>query len=831
MTVSNDQKVDDLVMEFSTKILAYEAFARAIEKEFKKIAPSIAPLAFINTRVKTIPSLAEKIIRKDCKYKNLEAITDLVGGRVIVDLQTELHKYCQFIENNFVIDWENSVDVGQRLKPAEFGYRSVHYVIQMDQEKFPGYPPEIYFLKAEIQVRTTLEHAWASFAHDRIYKAGYSTPDQINRKLAGIAAMLEDAGQGFTEIEKNLHTYTASYGTSMSVQKINNEINLQKTILKYNPENPAIADRIGLLYIQLGEWQKAIDAMTPFVSTRHPSLLRDLGLACSRLYKKAPEPGSNNGQEHLISALEYILAGENGDPKLRDLFLEFLTSSNDSADLTKRLKEACSHSNGGEAEVLVYLAGTLDNAENALVLLRQAFELEKDNSYVLDHYLDGEILVQRSLEILNPLKAVLEVAVEHDHKQADLGTNLPWAFLNLGKFYMWLEKPLESLAAYALAIHLNPEVWMLQSSLQSLEKLKNIVKNISGFDSNLALLKTGIKLLSQPPESATNEPVTILTGACDKSGICSETEAIFVEAFKDYEGRIYCAGLHKILPLVVKIGKKPGSRRIAFAPAPYQNIPINPAPDEIRYTTGREFGLLETVEMWHDLISQGIKPSQVKLIAVDGDKMTLVELKIALALGAKVAFLDIKNSELYKLRNDRNWEHFNNLITLPLDIYTIKLFLQVPFPVFQPLEIREKLAHFIHQAYQEEKKSNSDPAMHDWDELLDYLQESNRKQADHYIEKLARINCGVKVLQAGDEVLKFSDDEIENLSYLEHSRWMVERYIDSWQYGKERDVSRKTTPYLAPWSTLPEHVKNIDRSSVIRIPENLAKVGLLVYRL
>ena len=42
---------------------------------------------------------------------------------------------CQFIEEAFDVDSSNSEDVSQRLRPTEFGYRSVHYIVLVNAEK------------------------------------------------------------------------------------------------------------------------------------------------------------------------------------------------------------------------------------------------------------------------------------------------------------------------------------------------------------------------------------------------------------------------------------------------------------------------------------------------------------------------------------------------------------------------------------------------------------------------------------------------------------------------------------------------------------------------
>src|SRR5208283_3587594 len=87
---------------------------------------------------------AEKILRKRKLYMHpkgtlladpLVRMTDLCGGRVIAQTSDQVRTMCQFIEEVFDIDRANSEDVSQRLRPTEFGYRSVHYIVVIDAKK------------------------------------------------------------------------------------------------------------------------------------------------------------------------------------------------------------------------------------------------------------------------------------------------------------------------------------------------------------------------------------------------------------------------------------------------------------------------------------------------------------------------------------------------------------------------------------------------------------------------------------------------------------------------------------------------------------------------
>ena len=118
--------------------------AEALQQVLMKAARQSVPLAIIQTRPKAIPSFVEKAIRKKKvgRYDEpLIRMTDLCGGRVITQTLAEVHAVSDFIEKYFIVDEKNSVDVSERLKPSEFGYRSIHYIVQFKRGVFPTKSP------------------------------------------------------------------------------------------------------------------------------------------------------------------------------------------------------------------------------------------------------------------------------------------------------------------------------------------------------------------------------------------------------------------------------------------------------------------------------------------------------------------------------------------------------------------------------------------------------------------------------------------------------------------------------------------------------------------
>jgi hypothetical protein len=62
-------------------------------------------------------------------------------------------------------------------------------------------------LKAEIQTRSILQHAWAEIEHDLGYKTSHEVPRSIRRRFSRLAGLLELVDQEFERIRDELDTY------------------------------------------------------------------------------------------------------------------------------------------------------------------------------------------------------------------------------------------------------------------------------------------------------------------------------------------------------------------------------------------------------------------------------------------------------------------------------------------------------------------------------------------------------------------------------------------------------------------------------------------------
>jgi len=214
MTDSNTK----LIEQYSESCSTYETFKIELEHLVTRLLnESNIRVHSISSRLKSKNSFEQKINKEIDKYSSLDHITDIVGIRIITYFNDEVDAIAKLIEKEFDVDPLNSVDKRALIDPDRFGYLSFHYVVSLDsaRSKLIEYK-KFSSLKAEIQIRSILQHTWAEIEHDLGYKTKESIPRDIRRSFSRLAGLLEIADIEFSNIRDRLKAYEITMPTKIS---------------------------------------------------------------------------------------------------------------------------------------------------------------------------------------------------------------------------------------------------------------------------------------------------------------------------------------------------------------------------------------------------------------------------------------------------------------------------------------------------------------------------------------------------------------------------------------------------------------------------------------
>lgn len=198
--------MNKLKEQFQNNKVLYERLGKNIVEALKTFLHE-NNISFLDIyyRVKEIDSFCEKIERKN--YKNpFDDIDDICGIRIICYYSSDIEKINQIIGKEFDILEEQ--DKSDLLGLKEFAYRSQHFIVKINKSwnAAPNYR-KLENLKAEVQVRTILMHAWAEIEHKLNYKSDSQVPEKFQRKLFRLSAKFEESDEQFDELRVGIDDY------------------------------------------------------------------------------------------------------------------------------------------------------------------------------------------------------------------------------------------------------------------------------------------------------------------------------------------------------------------------------------------------------------------------------------------------------------------------------------------------------------------------------------------------------------------------------------------------------------------------------------------------
>lgn len=188
--ISNDMPLDD-AMETLSKWRAVHAYPiNTLQKYLRRVLGSNKfQNAIVAQRLKRTPSIIEKL--KRFETMSLDRMQDIGGLRVIVDNISDVYRLHKLIETSKRFKHQLELPPRDYIKnPKPDGYRSLHQVIRYRSDTHE----ELNGLRLEVQIRTRLQHSWATAVETlgMIQKSSIKTGggDEITRRFFKLASAL-----------------------------------------------------------------------------------------------------------------------------------------------------------------------------------------------------------------------------------------------------------------------------------------------------------------------------------------------------------------------------------------------------------------------------------------------------------------------------------------------------------------------------------------------------------------------------------------------------------------------------------------------------------------
>lgn len=827
----------------------YETFAKTLESYFENACNLAGLYAIVQARAKTLSSFTAKAIRKKDKYPDpINELCDLCGARIILHTNVQVNWVCDFIDHNFDVLQKDNVQV--RLGENQFGYQSIHYDIKLKPGHDYGVSGDVMKKlagkKAEIQVRTILQHAWSDIMHDRMYKFNIEYPLHIQRGSAMLAALMEQGDEKFSQVAAQTDNFYLNYSAYMNKKAMNNEIEILKNILKYEPverNKAATALKLArLLSLSGSNYNEVIELLQNYEevnSKESPHILLELGIAYCMAYRDR------------TGSAEYKKAGR--------LFERVIT--NCCAENYSYIVDECKM-NALKALAYSSLARWYEafpgKRNKVLENYREALRYEPANPYHLSSALGHSKADDKKMALPPELRIPIKEAINTCTKHARAGMELPQAYFNRGRLHLLLEDYEIAYGFYARGLQhvldgnqfsaadaINQEkAWL---NLLAYDGDNEKIDHIHQLFLLGEMMKGSIEAQEELFEKFKCNQIPALTGeilivaggaSLMDNTVFASAKNLLKTALQYFTGTIISggttAGIPGLVGEVVKELKKEGKKMplIGYLPSHLPtDAPLNNDYDYTVKCQGERFSADQLHHSWIDIIKAGIKPSDVKLLGINGGKISKMECQLAAMMGAKTGVIMNTGRSADEIVHDPDWENVNNLMFLPNDPASVSLFVAQENTIIKKEKLDE-LAQQIHEKYLSDRRANEkDESLKEWNELSENLKESNKQQISCAVFNLKKAGFDVvNVDQHNSESITFSNDEKELLAELEHGRWNAERLLGGWRYGKVKDIKMKISPYIVPWLELPETVKDYDRKAVNKFPDLLAKNGMQVLR-
>lgn len=191
-----------MVDEFFTLQCRYSAAMREVQTKLEILDDEFQmrhrrnPIHHIESRMKTIQSMMEKLRRKNHSVSMASAVEnlfDIAGIRVICSYVEDVYAVAGLLTSQDDVRVLHTRDYIKH--PKENGYRSLHLIIEVPVFLQEG----AIRVPVEVQLRTIAMDFWASLEHSMRYKASGQVPEDISRELL-------EASQDIAALDQRMQT-------------------------------------------------------------------------------------------------------------------------------------------------------------------------------------------------------------------------------------------------------------------------------------------------------------------------------------------------------------------------------------------------------------------------------------------------------------------------------------------------------------------------------------------------------------------------------------------------------------------------------------------------
>lgn len=162
----------------------WNALAQYVHRRLEEALTDLQVHGWVFARAKDPESYVRKVI---VRGEDPDEIGDRAGVRVVLAYQLDLDRVERFVREQFtLIRREQKLEA---LAYNEIGYLGVHLDVRLREED--PEQPRFGTRRAEVQLRTLSQWAWAEISHEQLYKPAVEVPDEFKRRIYRLVALVE----------------------------------------------------------------------------------------------------------------------------------------------------------------------------------------------------------------------------------------------------------------------------------------------------------------------------------------------------------------------------------------------------------------------------------------------------------------------------------------------------------------------------------------------------------------------------------------------------------------------------------------------------------------